>query len=205
MPSNKLDGIPGVINLSDDILVFGRTRAAHDQALRATFQRLKEKNLTLNKDKCSYAQTTLDFFGYTFSDGGFSPDPKKVQALHDAAAPTNVSEVRSLLGMANYSARFIKDFATITQPLRELTKKTVRWTWAEEHQSDHKPLEWIFNNPKSKPPARIERWSLRLQPYNYTVRYKSGPSESDYLNLFFLASLRQMQSYDEPMQWQRTG
>ncbi|XP_051992411.1 uncharacterized protein K02A2.6-like [Xyrauchen texanus] len=265
-----LDGIPGVINLSDDILVFGRTKASHDQALRTTFQRLKEKNLTLNKAKCFYAQNTLDFFGYTFSDGGFSPDPKKVQALHDAAAPTNASEVRSLLSMANYSARFIKDFATITQPLRELTKKHVHWTWTEKHQkcldkmkqsltsdavmtytdpykltelvvdaspvvlgavlaqrmgpheparvisyasralslieqkysqtehealaivwgcehfhmylygapftlvSDHKPLEWIFNNPKSKPPARIERWCLRLQPYNYTVRYKSG-------------------------------
>lgn len=31
------------MNLSDDILVFGKTRAAHDQALQATFQRLREK------------------------------------------------------------------------------------------------------------------------------------------------------------------
>lgn len=274
-----LDGIPGVINLSDDILVFGTTKAGHDASLRATFQRLKEKNLTLNKAKCSYAQTTLDFFGYTFSDGGFSPDPKKVQALHDAAAPTNAGEVRSLLGMANYSARFIKDFATITQPLRALTKKNACWKWTEEHQksldtlkqslsnnavmtyfdpskvtelvvdaspvglgavlaqrrspheparvvsyasralsnieqkysqterealaivwgcehfhmylygapftlvSDHKPLEWIFNNPKSKPPARIERWSLRLQPYNYRVHYKAGKGNpADYMS-----------------------
>lgn len=129
-----LDGIPGVINLSDDILVFGRTRAAHDQAVRATFQRLKEKNLPLNKAKCSCAQTTLDFFRFTFSDGGFSTDPKKVEALHDTAAPTNASEVCSLPGMENYSVRLIKDFATITQPLRELIKKTAHWTWAEEHQ-----------------------------------------------------------------------
>lgn len=125
-----LNGIPGLINLSNDILVFGETRAAHDQALSPTFQQLKEKNLTPNKAKCSYAH----FFGYTFSDGGFSPDPQKVQALHDAAAPTNAREVGSLLGMANYRARFIKDLATITQPLRELTKKTACWTWAEEHQ-----------------------------------------------------------------------
>lgn len=117
-----LDGVSEVIILSDDILLFGRTRAARDQALRATFQWLKEKKLILIKAKCSYAQSTLDFFGYTFSDGGFSPDPSKVQALHDATAPTNASEVHSLLGMANYSAHFIKDLGTITQPLRELTK-----------------------------------------------------------------------------------
>lgn len=49
--------------------------------------------------------------------------------------------------------------------------------------SDHKPLEWIFNNPKSKPPARIERWGLRIQPYNYTVRYKSGKDNpADYMS-----------------------
>lgn len=40
--------------------------------------------------------------------------------LHDAAAPTNTSEVHNLLGMANYIACFIKNFAIITQPLRVL-------------------------------------------------------------------------------------
>lgn len=115
-----LDGIPGVINLSDDILVFGKTLLEHDEALRSTFHRLKEKKLTLNKAKCVYRQTSLDFFGYTFSNGGFSPDFTKLRALQEAAPPKNVNELRSLLGMAKYSARFIKDFASITQPLREL-------------------------------------------------------------------------------------
>ena len=40
--------------------------------------------------------------------------------------------------------------------------------------TDHKPLEVMFS-PSSKPPARVERWVLRLQPYRYTVRHVSGP------------------------------
>ena len=49
--------------------------------------------------------------------------------------------------------------------------------------ADHKPLELIFGNPNSKPPARIERWALRLQPYNFTVKYKPGKSNpSDYMS-----------------------
>ena len=49
--------------------------------------------------------------------------------------------------------------------------------------TDHKALEAIFNNPKSKPPARIERWMLRLQPYNFRLIYKTGAfSEADYLS-----------------------
>ena len=39
---------------------------------------------------------------------------------------------------------------------------------------DHKPLEVIYGNPKSKPPLRIERWVLRLQQYNFTVMYTPG-------------------------------
>ena len=39
--------------------------------------------------------------------------------------------------------------------------------------TDHKALEVIFT-PTSKPPARIERWALRLQQYDFTVRYRKG-------------------------------
>ena len=42
--------------------------------------------------------------------------------------------------------------------------------------TDHKPLELIFNNPNSKPPSRIERCGLRIQPYDFTVVYKPGVS-----------------------------
>lgn len=40
--------------------------------------------------------------------------------------------------------------------------------------TDHKPLELIFNNPKSKPRAWIEWWALRLQPDKYKIIYKAG-------------------------------
>ena len=35
--------------------------------------------------------------------------------------------------------------------------------------SDCKPIEMIFNNARSKPPAGIERWNLRLQGYGFQV------------------------------------
>ena len=49
--------------------------------------------------------------------------------------------------------------------------------------TDHKALEAIFNNPNSKPPARIEQWMMRLQPYNFRVIHKKGTfNEADYLS-----------------------
>ena len=117
-----LAGIPGAINLSDDILVFGKSQEENDQALEATFKRLRESGLTLNRNKCVYNQVELAFFGYIFSADGMSPDPSKVQEIINLATPSTVSEVRSLLGMANYCSRFIPSYSTITQPLRELTQ-----------------------------------------------------------------------------------
>ena len=51
---------------------------------------------------------------------GLSADPAKVTAIQNCSAPSNVEEVRSLLGMTNYVSRFIKDYSTITEPIRTL-------------------------------------------------------------------------------------
>ena len=36
--------------------------------------------------------------------------------------------------MANYSSKYIANFATITSPLRDLTKKNAQFEWTEKHQ-----------------------------------------------------------------------
>lgn len=51
----------------------------------------------------------------------------------NAKAPKTVGEVRSLLGLANYCSRFIPEYATVIEPLRQLTKKGVKWTWEKCH------------------------------------------------------------------------
>ena len=47
---------------------------------------------------------------------------------------------------------------------------------------DHRPLEYIFG-PKAKSSARMERWQLRLQPYNFDVEYHKGTENiSDFIS-----------------------
>jgi hypothetical protein len=49
--------------------------------------------------------------------------------------------------------------------------------------TDHKHLELIYQNPGSRPSARLERWCLRLQDYTFQVKYRPGPTNpSDYLS-----------------------
>ena len=42
-----------------------------------------------------------------------------------------------------------------------------------ELETDHKPLEYIYSQ-KSKPFARVERWVLRLQAYDFKFIYRPG-------------------------------
>ena len=42
----------------------------------------------------------------------------KVKAVADACEPTDAAEVRSFLGLVNFTARFIPDLATQSVPLR---------------------------------------------------------------------------------------
>jgi hypothetical protein len=46
-----------------------------------------------------------------------------------------------LHGMANYSSKYIRDFATLTAPLRDLTKKDVRFELTQTHQTAFEKLK----------------------------------------------------------------
>lgn len=132
--SEALSGINGVLNISDDILVYGKTQKEHDDSLEKTFQRLREKGLTLNRRKCKLNKHQLEFFGHVFSEKGISADPKKVKAIVQMERPQNATEVRSLLGMMNFcGSRFVPNYASLTHDMRILTQKETTWEWTDKH------------------------------------------------------------------------
>ncbi|CAC5416418.1 unnamed protein product [Mytilus coruscus] len=129
-----IQNVQNTTNISDDIIIYGKSQEEHDQALDDTLQALQRNGLTVNKDKCEFNKNKVTFFGVVFSKAGISPDPKKVQAVKDAEAPTTVPELRSFLGMTNYSSRFIRHYASICEPLRRLTRHNTDWEWNPEQQ-----------------------------------------------------------------------
>ena len=55
----------------------------------------------MNGDKCQF---TLTFFGHELSSNGINPSEEKVAAIRDARPPKDASEVRSSMGLVQYSA-----------------------------------------------------------------------------------------------------
>ena len=127
-------GILVIKNIHDDILVGGEGTKSHKENLKATFEICRAHNITLNLKKCEFGKTSVKFFGLRFSENGIHPDPEKVNSLRNADAPKDKSELRSFLGMSNFSARFIKNYSTLTYELRKLMKADVPWEWGEKQQ-----------------------------------------------------------------------
>ena len=54
--------------------------------------------------------------------------------------PTNVSKVRSFLGLAGYYKKFVKGFSKITTPLINLLKKDHKFEWSNTFQHSFEEL-----------------------------------------------------------------
>ena len=48
------------------------------------------------------------------------------------------------MGLVNYYRWFVKDFAKITMPLHEMTRKEIKWSWGEKQQKVFEGLKKEF-------------------------------------------------------------
>ena len=116
----------------DDIIVYGKTFETQLENLREVFQRLSAAKLKLNPEKCLFFQKQCTFLGHLVSADGIKMDPSKIKSVQEWPVPTNVSEVRSFVGLCSYLRRFIPGFSTICKPLHVLTEKGHKFQWTEK-------------------------------------------------------------------------
>ena len=144
-----LAGIDGQANISDDIIVYGKDKEEHDARLERVIKRLGERGLTLNAAKCQFSMDKLIFVGMVLSGNGISCAAEKVEAITSAREPRNASETRSFLGLVNYCGRFIPNLATISEPLRRLTKTGTQFVFGEEQKAAFEKLKECLSSAET--------------------------------------------------------
>jgi hypothetical protein len=68
----------------------------------------------------------LSFLGQIVNKQGYRPDPSKIKAVADLLPPTNVHQLRRVLGLFAYYRKYIPKFAEIAAPLYALTGKNIQ-------------------------------------------------------------------------------
>ena len=117
-----LEGLNGVTNIVDDVLIFGRTESEFKTNVISFLDRCVKQDMHLNPDKIQINCTKVPFFGNTLSEDSLSPDMNKVKLIQEWPTPTNQKELQSFLGTVNYLSRFLPFLLDLSVPLQNLLK-----------------------------------------------------------------------------------
>jgi hypothetical protein len=130
-----------VIVFIDDILVYSKSVEEHEQHLRVVLGKLRAHKLYAKFSKCEFWLEKISFLGHILTAEGVAVDPEKVETVSNWRQPTNVSEIRSFLGLAGYYRRFIEGFSKIARPMTELLKKEKKFNWTESCEKSFQELK----------------------------------------------------------------
>ena len=126
--------VEGILKIVDDGLLQAPTERDLLEKFELVLECCRKSSLTLSRKKLEMGQS-VTFAGHIISSDGVKPEPRRTDAIRKFPRPTNVSEMRSFLGLVNQLGIFIPDLAHVTQPLRELLKKNAAYNWFIEHEN----------------------------------------------------------------------
>jgi len=126
----------------DDILIGEKTVEKCKQKLDLILERLIQFYVSINVDKCKLFEKEVDYLGPKLSNKGISPQIKKLEAIKEARAPNNVTELQAYLGLLNYYGKFIPNFSSELYDLYKLLRKDVKFVWSDKCQE-------VFEKSKS--------------------------------------------------------
>jgi len=112
-----------VIVYLDDILIFRIYLKEHRQLVKEVLKRLQFNNLYTKAEKCFFEQSSIKYLDVIILENKVQINKEKLSGVLEWLVLTKVKQVQAFLGFANFYYRFIENFAKMSKPLSDLTKK----------------------------------------------------------------------------------
>jgi len=125
----------------DHVIVYATSKQELLERLHTIFSCLHSVGLKVKHSKCSLLKERISFLGHMVSAQDIDPQEEKIKSIQDWPVPKCVRDVRAFFGLASYYRRFVKNFASIAEPLSALTQKGVRFHWSPEAQQAFEHLK----------------------------------------------------------------
>ena len=130
----------------DDIIIWASSLEELQTRMELVLEKCKEMDITISKKKMAVGNKVI-FAGYEVSDSGIRPDRQKVKCLRDFPAPTDVTSLRSFLGLAQQLGAFLPDLSQATDKLRSLLLKDTEYLWTPEIDLQFVKAKKILTSP----------------------------------------------------------
>ena len=109
--------IDDTFGFMDNVTICGMNENEHDENLEKFNEAAKRRNLTFNKDKCTFRTTSLNFLGYNISQGEIKPDVERLKPLRYLPIPHNSKSLKRVICLFSYYSKWIKNFSDKIAPL----------------------------------------------------------------------------------------
>ena len=110
--------------------------------------RLQDAGMRLKRAKCLFLLPSVEYLGHVIVAEGLCTSEAKVNAIVNAPAPQNVTELRSFLGLVNHYGKFLPDLATTLAPLYRLLQKQKKWTWGNSQEKVFKTVKHLLKSSR---------------------------------------------------------
>ena len=119
--------IPNIITYVDDLVGATTTHLEMIKLLDEVFAECRYHGMKLNLKKCQFGMKSLSWLGYNLSANGISPEIDKAEAVKAMILPTTIKEIQSHLGLFQFFAALIDNYALIAGPLSAVTSPDHPW------------------------------------------------------------------------------
>ena len=136
----------------DDIVIYSKTLSDHIKHVNAILEIMRQKNIYINREKCSIIQREIKFLGHRISREGVKISDEKVKAMRGIKSPATKKELHSTLGLLTWFKKFVPNYSKKTRPLWEVFKAD-KFKWSEGAEKTYRGLiEELCDAPVLKHP-----------------------------------------------------
>jgi hypothetical protein len=115
-----------------DIIMKSQKGSSLIADLEETFNNLRQFNIKLNPEKCTFGVPRGNLLGYIITEHSIKANPDKISAITEIGQVRNVKHVQRLMGCLAALSRFMSQLGEHGLPLYKLLKKSNSFHWMDE-------------------------------------------------------------------------
>jgi hypothetical protein len=115
-----------------DIIMKSQKGSSLIADLEETFNNLRQFNIKLNPEKCTFGVPRGKLLGYIITEHSIKANPDKISAITEIGQVRNIKHVQRLMGCLAALSRFMSQLGEHGLPLYKLLKKSNSFHWMDE-------------------------------------------------------------------------